>query len=73
MKSSRSKSTKRFNFNVKRNTVSHHAGANTFTISPKDYDSENSKYTTPSATSPVTMTVQEAKALRNFLNKQFND
>ena len=73
MKSSRSKSTKRFNFNVKRNTTSHHAGANTVTITPKSYDSENGKYTTPSGDSTVTMTVQEAKALQNFLNSQFSD
>ena len=73
MKSSRSKSTKRYTFNVTRNTTSHQAGANTFTITPKDYDSENGKYTTPSSDTPVVMSVQVARALNNFLNKQFND
>ncbi len=74
MKSSRSKSTKRFKFNVKRNTTSHHAGANTVTISTKDYDTSNTKgYSTTTGDTTVTMTVKEAKALNNFLNKQFND
>lgn len=64
MKISKSKSTKRFNFDLNTNTVSHQRGANTFSIgtrtgSTADYDV---------ASSTITMTVKEAKALQGFLN-----
>jgi hypothetical protein len=68
--SKKSKSTKRFQFSVDRNSTSHKAGANIVTIQSKAYDSENGKYavgtTTPTS---VTMTVNEARALNRFLNK----
>ena len=63
MNFSRSKSTKRFNFGISRNTVSHKAGANTVTIGTRD---TGDKYAT--STSQITMTVKEAKALQGFLN-----
>ena len=72
----RSKNTKRFNFRATTNDSSHQAGANTVTISVKDYDTSNRKgYSTPvGSVAPgqtVTMTVKEAKAFQNFLNKAF--
>jgi hypothetical protein len=72
----RSKNTKRFNFRAVTNDSSHQAGANTVTISVKDYDIDGVKgYSTPTGTvspgSMVTMTVKEAKAFQNFLNKAF--
>jgi hypothetical protein len=72
----RSKNTKRFNFRATTNDTSHQAGANTVTISVKDYDVTNTKgYSTSVGTvtpgQTVTMTVKEAKAFQNFLNKAF--
>ncbi len=72
----RSKNTKRFNFKISTNDTSHQAGANTVSISVKDYDISNSKgYSTSTGTvSPgqtVTMTVKEAKAFQHFLNTYF--
>tara|TARA_E500000331_G_scaffold270924_1_gene262529 strand:+ start:1075 stop:1311 length:237 start_codon:yes stop_codon:yes gene_type:complete len=72
----RSKNTKRFNFRATTNDSSHQTGANTVTISVKDYDTSNRKgYSTPvGSVAPgqtVTMTVKEAKAFQNFLNKAF--
>ena len=63
MKYTKSKSTKRFNFGIDRNTQSHKAGANTVTIGTRDI---NEPYNTSS--SRITMTVKEAKALQGFLN-----
>jgi hypothetical protein len=60
----KSKSTKRFNFGIDRNTKSHKAGSNTFTIGTREsegpYDTSASR---------ITMTVKEARALQGFLNK----
>jgi len=64
MKISKSKSTKRFNFDLNTNTVSHQRGANTFSIGTKTGNS--SDYDVASST--ITMTVKEAKALQGFLN-----
>jgi len=79
MNYSRSKSTKRFKFNVSRNTISHKSGANTVTISGRDYDqsSKGSGYATGTGTfasgQNLTMTVKEAKAFQKFLNTHLQD
>ena len=69
----RSKKTKRFSFQVNRNYTSHQTGANTFTITGRDYDATKNGYQTQTGTfgpdHQLTMTVKEAKALKNFLNK----
>ena len=70
MKFSKSKSTKRFNFNLSRNTVSHQRGANTFSIGTR-VDSSPTNYDV--ASSRITMTVKEAKALQSFLNSYLAD
>jgi hypothetical protein len=72
----RSKNTKRFNFRISTNDVSHQAGANTVTISVKDYDINKTRgYSTSTGTvtpgQSVTMTVKEAKAFQHFLNQYF--
>jgi|7_EtaG_2_1085326.scaffolds.fasta_scaffold146005_2 hypothetical protein len=68
----RSKKTKRFSFQVNRNSTSHQTGANTFTITGRDYKSVDRGYSTDTGTfgpsHNLTMTVKEAKALQNFLN-----
>ena len=63
MQFNKSKSTKRFNFNINRDTKSHKSGANTVTITTNPSDSS---YFT--SRSQITMTVKEAKAFQNFLN-----
>ena len=63
MRYTKSKSTKRFNFGIDRNTVSHQKGANTVTIGTRD---SGSPFSTASST--ITMTVKEALALQSFLN-----
>ena len=78
MVKSRSKSTKRFNFQINTNDTSHQTGANTVSISVKNYDTGNPRgYSTPvGSISPgqtVTMTVKEAKAFQLFLNKYFTE
>ena len=67
---SKNKNTKRFTFSVSRNSTSHQAGANSVTITSKDYDVTSGKYasTSPAGT-VVTMTVKEAQALNRFLNE----
>jgi len=72
----RSKNTKRFSFRANTDDSSHQAGANTVSISVKDYDTSNTKgYSTPVGTvepgQSVVMTVKEAKAFQHFLNKCF--
>ena len=62
MQISRSKRTKRFNFNISRNSKSHKTGANTVSITTNPVDS----YAT--SRSQITMTVKEAKAFQSFLN-----
>ena len=73
MSVSRSKKTTRFTFAGQRNDKSHKAGANTVTISSRDYDTSGPGYTagTSNPTS-VTMTVKEAQALNRFLNEFLN-
>ena len=72
----RSKNTKRFNFRINTNDTSHQAGANTVSISVKEYDTNSTGgySTSVGSVSPgqtVTMTVKEAKAFQNFLNQYF--
>ena len=76
MTTTKKKDTKRFNFQVNRDNTSHTAGANTFTITTKGYDTTNGKYSGTVSTAEgttVRMTVQEARALRNFLNTTLTD
>ena len=61
---SKSKSTKRFNFQINRNDTSHKAGANTVVIGVNPQDDFYS-----SGTTQMTMTVKEAKAFQRFLNQ----
>ncbi len=64
---SKSKNTKRFNFQINRNIKSHKVGANTVSITtnaPTD-----SYYT---SRSEITMTVKEARAFQSFLNKHLD-
>ncbi len=62
------KNTKRFTFEGQRNEKSHKAGANTVTISSRDYDTSSNGYTAGTSTpTTVTMTVKEAQALSRFL------
>ena len=69
----RSKNTKRFSFKISTNETSHQAGANTVSISLKDYSPVDRGYATPvgdvSPGQTVTMTVKEAKAFQLFLNQ----
>ena len=64
MSYSKSKSTKRFNFKINRNSTSHKAGANTVTIDTVPQDGYYSGGTTK-----MTMTVKEARAFQRFLNQ----
>ena len=66
MQFSKSKRTKRFNFNISRNTKSHKTGANTVSITTNPVES----YST--SRSQITMTVKEAKAFQSFLNSYIN-
>ena len=73
MQFNKSKNTKRFNFNISRNTKSHKVGSNTVSITTNQSDDS---YLT--SRSQITMTVKEAKAFQNFLNsyidgRQTND
>jgi hypothetical protein len=61
-----SKSTKRFEFGISR-SQSKKAGANVVTIETR---SDDGFYATP--TVGLTMTVKEARALRNFLNTELD-
>ena len=72
---SRKKSTKRFDFRVTRNPRSHQTGANTVTISAKDYDTSGRGYSFQANETPgtVTMSVKEALALYNFIGKNLVD
>jgi len=64
MSYSKSKSTKRFNFKINRNSTSHKAGANTVIIGTNPQDG---KYT--GMATQMTMTVKEARAFQRFLNQ----
>ena len=63
MQFSKSKRTKRFNFNISRDTKSHKVGSNTVSIVTNP---STDSYLT--SRSQITMTVKEAKAFQNFLN-----
>ena len=72
----RSKKTQRFDFRVRTNTKSHLTGANTVSISVKDYPTYTKKgYSTPvgdvQPEQTLTMTVKEALAFQRFLNECF--
>ena len=67
---SKSKSTKRFEFNISRDTKSHKAGANTVSIVTNPPAGQPGSYYT--SRSQITMTVKEAKAFQNFLNKHLD-
>ena len=71
----RSKNTKRFSFKINTNDTSHQAGANTVSITGRDYPENSGGYSTPIGDfgpgQTVTMTVKEAKAFQNFLNRFF--
>tara|TARA_B100001250_G_C19737560_1_gene761490 strand:+ start:519 stop:764 length:246 start_codon:yes stop_codon:yes gene_type:complete len=74
-KFSRSKQTKRFTYNVTRDTKSHQAGANTVTIQSKDYDTDAGRgysFQANEVPGTVTMSVKEALALYNFLGKNLD-
>ena len=60
---SKTKSTKRFNFTVNRNSTAKKAGSNTVTIATNSGDNYYA-----AGTSSMTMTVKEAQALQSFLN-----
>jgi hypothetical protein len=68
MKISKTKSTKRFNFNINRNFTSHVTGGNTFTIST-DVDFGRYGAHTDGSTTSMTMTVKEARAMYKFLGE----
>ena len=68
MSVSKTKSTKRFNFSINRDSKSHKAGANTVTIGTNTQDSYYSAGTTQ-----MTMTVKEARAFQSFLNTHLAD
>ena len=63
MQFNKSKSTKRFNFNISRDTKSHKVGSNTVSITT---NAPNDSYYT--SRSQITMTVKEARAFQSFLN-----
>ena len=67
MSYSKSKSTKRFNFQINRNETSHKAGANTVIIGTNTQDGFYSGITTQ-----MTMTVKEARAFQRFLNQHLD-
>ena len=62
---SKSKSTKRFNFNINRDSKSHKVGSNTVSIVTSPPADSDSYYT---SRSEITMTVKEARAFQSFLN-----
>ena len=68
MNYSKSKSTKRFSFQIDRNTTAKKAGSNTLTISTQPYS--EGQYSV--GQSSVTLTVREAQALNNFLNENLS-
>ena len=63
----KSKSTKRFTFEVNRNETSHKAGANTVIIATNPSSEFYS-----AGTSSMTLTVKEAKALNAFLSSELS-
>ena len=67
MSYSKSKSTKRFNFEINRNDTSHRAGSNNVVIST---NSSTDRYST--GTTAMRMTIKEARALNSFLSSQLS-
>ena len=67
MSFTKTKSTKRFNFQISRNSTSHKAGANIVTIGTNTGDGFYSGGTTQ-----MTMTVKEARAFQRFLNQHLD-
>jgi len=63
VKYNKSKSTKRYTFDISRNPTAKKAGSNTVTISTQG---STEGYSQP--TTSLTMTVKEATALQGFLN-----
>ena len=57
----KTKNTKRFNFEINRDSVSHKSGANRFTIGNTNTDTR------------ITMTVREATAMNRFLNTYLSE
>jgi len=68
MSYTKSKSTKRFNFQISRNSTSHKAGANRVVIGTNTNDDFYSGITTQ-----MTMTVKEARAFQKFLNQYLDE
>ena len=64
----KTKSTKRFNFGIARNTTAKKAGSNTVTIATLPM--EDSQYSIGQTS--LTMTVREAQALQSFLNENLD-
>jgi len=64
MSYSKTKSTKRFSFDIHRNPIAKKAGSNTVTIST---GGDMGRYS--GSTTSLTMTVKEAQALQSFLNE----
>lgn len=63
-----SKATKRFTYGISRDSISHQAGSNQFTIATNPVDGQ---YT--NGTVGLTMSVREARALQSFLNTELSD
>jgi hypothetical protein len=61
----KSKSTKRFSFDISRNSTAKKAGSNTVTIATNPMGEGRYSY----GGTQLTMTVREAQALRSFLNE----
>jgi hypothetical protein len=68
MSYSKTKSTKRFSFQIDRNDTAKKAGSNVVTISTNPYD--DGQYSVGQTS--LTMTVKEAKALSAFLSDNLN-
>ena len=67
MNYSKSKNTKRFSFQIDRNTTAKQAGSNVVTIATQPADGQYSV-----GQSSLTMTVREAQALNAFLSNNLN-
>ena len=67
MNYSKQKNTKRFEFQIDRNTTAKKAGSNVVTISTRPSSGQYSVGQTS-----LTMTVKEAQALNNFLNESLS-
>ena len=64
---SKQKNTKRFEFQIDRNTTAKKAGSNIVTISTRPSDGQYSVSQTS-----LTLTVKEAQVLSNFLNESLS-